>query len=396
MTDPAQFRAETRDWLAENCPASVRDSQAAIDDAQFTRKIRSGDSLLWLERMAEKGWTAPTWPTQYGGAGLDQQLAKVLNEEMDAIKAPPPLSGMGLTMIGPTILELGNDEQRAEHLPSIAGGHIHWCQGYSEPNAGSDLANLQTKAVDNGDHYLVNGSKIWTSGAMYADWMFCLVRTDSEVKPKQAGISFVLFAMTDPGVTTKPIRLISGASPFCQVFFDDVKALKTNRIGEENKGWTVGKRLLQYERSNIGTKGRDRFGVRFTLTDMAKKHRSDENGKIEDPLLRHEIAKHSMQDHAFTLTTQRLEAESLAGQTPGFATSMLKVVGSELIRERNELMVSIMGPRALGLEDTENFSEDEQKVTNIWLFSKALTIAGGCSEVQLDIISKRILDLPVR
>ncbi len=394
MTDLDNFRTEVRDWLAENCPVSLRNSQAAIDDAQFTRKNRSGDSLLWLELMAEKGWTAPTWPQQYGGAGLSQQQSNILSQEMAAIKAPPPLLGMGMTMIGPTILEMGNDDQRTRHLSLIATGNMHWCQGYSEPNAGSDLANLQTKATDNGDHYLVNGSKIWTSGAMYADWMFCLVRTDSVVKPKQAGISFVLFPMTDPGVSIKPIRLISGASPFCQVFFDDVKALKIDRIGEESRGWTVGKRLLQYERSSIGTKGRDRFGVRASPADMAKKYRSDENGRTDDPLLRHQIAKHEMKNHAFTLTTQRLDAESLAGKTPGFATSMLKVCGSELIRERNELLVSIMGPRALGLEDTENFSEEEQKVTNVWLFSKALTIAGGCSEVQLDIISKRILELP--
>lgn len=394
MIDPDNFRAQVRDWLAQNCPASVRNSQAAIDDAQFTRKNRSGDSLLWLERMAEKGWTAPTWPEQYGGGGLTQQQSTILGEEMDAVKAPPPLMGMGITMIGPTILEMGNDDQRARHLPLITAGNAHWCQGYSEPHAGSDLANVQTRGTDKGDHYLINGSKIWTSGATYADWMFCLVRTDVSIKPKQAGISFVLFPMTDPGVTVVPIRLISGVSTFCQVFFDDVKALKIDRIGEENKGWTIGKRLLQYERSSLGTKGRDRFGVRFTLADMAKKHRSDGNGHIEDPLLRHQIAKHEIENHAFTLTTQRLEAESLAGKAPGFASSMLKVCGSELIRERNELMVSIMGPRALGLEDTEHFSEDEQKVTNVWLFSKALTIAGGCSEVQLDIISKRILALP--
>ena len=394
MENIDEFRRETRSWLEENCPASVRNNPTAAEESQFTKKNRSGESLLWLERMADKGWTAPTWPEQYGGGGLSVEENRVLTEEMATIKAPIPLSGMCLTMIGPTLLEMGTAEQKERHLPPIVAGDMHWCQGYSEPNAGSDLANLQTKAVDKGDHFLVNGSKIWTSGAMYADWMFCLVRTDFEVIPKQKGITFVLFPMTDPGVTLQPIRLISGASPFCQVFFDDVKADKNDMVGNMNEGWTVGKRLLQYERSSIGSGGSDRFGFSFTLAEKAKEYRGNKDGQIDDPLLRHQIAKHEIDSYAFKLTTQRMLEEVESGLAPGFATSTMKYYGSELVKEKTELMVSIMGPQALGWEDPDNFNEDEQKVTNNWLFSKALSIAGGCSEVQLDIISKRILELP--
>ena len=209
-------------------------------------KIEDPDVTLWLDRMIEKGWTAPTWPKEFGGAGLSTEEYVVLIEEMRRIDARPALGGMGTSMIGPTLLEYGTDEQKQEHLPKIAKAEVAWCQGYSEPGSGSDLASLNTRAVDSGDHYLINGQKIWTSGAQWADWMFCLVRTDPDV-PKHNGISFVLLSMDQPGVTVKPIRLISGNSPFCETFFDDAVAYKDNLVGELNKGWTVGKRLLQHE-----------------------------------------------------------------------------------------------------------------------------------------------------
>lgn len=393
MANLDEFRAEARSWLEENCPVSVRNA-AGAQDAEFTKKNRTGDSLLWLERAAEKGWTAPTWPKKYGGGGLSPEEDRVLKQEMKRINAPIPLTGMNLTMIGPTLLELGSEDQRQRHIPPIIAGDAHWCQGYSEPNAGSDLANVQTKAIDNGDHFVVNGSKIWTSGAMHADWIFALVRTDPNVQ-KQKGISFVLFPMTDPGVSLRPIRLISGVSPFCQVFFDDVKAKKEDMIGELNQGWTVGKRLLQYERSSIGGGGMaDRFNLGSGLVEKAKEYRGDENGRVDDAFLRHQIVQHEINDAAFALTGQRLMEETMAGQTPGFATSMMKYYGSEMMKEKTELMVAVMGPSALGWEDEDNFSEDERAVTAAWLFTKAITIAGGCSEVQLDIISKRILELP--
>lgn len=392
MSDLDNFRAEARTWVEENCPVSIR-NKAGSDVAQFTKKNRSGDALLWLERAAEKGWTAPTWPKKYGGGGLSPDENRILSEELKAINAPLPLTGMSLTMIGPTLLELGTEEQRQRHIPSIIAGETHWCQGYSEPNAGSDLANLQTRAEDNGDHFIVNGSKIWTSGAMYADWMFCLTRTDPNVQ-KQKGISFLLFPMTDPGVSLRPIRLISGVSPFCQVFFDNVVAKKEDMVGELNQGWTVAKRLLQYERSSLGGGMNHMFTLGNPLVEKAKEYRGDDNGEIDDPFLCQKIIEHEINDAAFAITGQRLMEETMAGQTPGFATSMMKYMGSELIKEKTELMVSVMGPQGLGWDDEENFSEIERSVNNAWLFTKALTIGGGCSEVQLDIISKRILELP--
>lgn len=392
MSDLQKFREDTRAWLDANCPASIRANKEAAAESQFTKKRRSGDSVVWLERMAEKGWIAPTWPREYGGGGLSAEQAGILREEMRRIKAPPPYMGMGLTMIGPTLLEFGTEDQKQRHIPGITSGEVHWCQGYSEPNAGSDLANLQTRAEDQGDHFLVNGSKIWTSGAMYADWMFCLTRTDSTVQ-KQKGITFLLFPMDDPGITVKPIRLISGESPFCQVFFDNVKAKKDDLVGKVNEGWTVGKRLLQHERNSIGGGG-TRMGLSVGVVDVARQYRADDEGHIEDPLLRQQLIEHQINSQAFALTNKRIMDEAMNGQTPGFTTSMLKYYGSELTKASSEMMVSMMGPQGLGRDDTEHYSNQELEITRAWLFHKALTIAGGCSEVQLDIISKRILELP--
>jgi len=254
MADLETFRRDTRAWLEANAPESLRGRPASeVDGVWGGKKFRfaSEDQKRWLEVMGEKGWTAPTWPSEYGGGGLSRDEAKVLSQEMAALKLPPPLIGFGLTMIGPTLLRFGNEEQKKEHLPRICRGEIRWCQGYSEPGAGSDLAGLQSRAVRDGDHFVINGQKVWTSYADEADWIFALVRTDTTVK-KQAGITFILIDMDQPGVSVKPIRLISGYSPFCETFFEDARALRKNVIGEVNKGWTVAKRLLQYDRPSIG------------------------------------------------------------------------------------------------------------------------------------------------
>jgi len=249
VSELAEFRREVAAWLRDNCPDGARGPGPF---ATGSSKVKlAPDVALWLERCAERGFTVPTWPKQYGGAGLSRKEAGVLYEEMGAIRARSPLLGMGVSMIGPTLLEFGTDEQKARHLPKIAHGQVQWCQGYSEPNAGSDLAALKTRADDQGDHFILNGQKIWTSGASTADWMFALVRTDFNA-PKHDGISFVLLTMDQPGVTVKPIRLISGSSPFCETFFDNAIAQKEDLVGTLNKGWTVGKRLLQHERSGIG------------------------------------------------------------------------------------------------------------------------------------------------
>lgn len=360
------------------------------------RRSTNADSYVWLERMAEKGWTVPNWPEEYGGAGLSKAHYLVLLEEMAAIRARPPLIGMGVVMIGPTLLEYGNDDQKRRHLPRIARGETRWCQGYSEPGAGSDLASLQTRAVDNGDSFTVNGQKIWTSGAHFADWMFCLVRTDKEA-PKHEGISFLLIDLASSGVTVRPIRLISGVSHFCETFLDDVEVPKAELVHELNRGWTVGKRLLQHERSGIHTlaaaassKGRQDPGA--TLVDAARTYIGPKNGKLADPVRRNDIIQHEMNARAFGLTQRRTVQESQGG-TPGAATSIFKLYGSRLSQREAELKLKVMGTQALGWAG-DGFSNDELTATRHWLNTKAFTIAGGSQEIQHNIIAKRVLGLP--
>jgi alkylation response protein AidB-like acyl-CoA dehydrogenase len=392
------FRNETRVWLEENCPPSMRTPMVDEEIVNGGSKYRSPnpDSYVWLHLMAEKGWTVPNWPVEYGGAGLDKDEYVVLLEEMTRINARTPLAGMGITMIGPTLLEYGNDDQKARHLPGIASGEIRWCQGYSEPGSGSDLASLQTKAEDAGDHFLVNGQKIWTSGANFADWIFCLTRTDPQV-PKHEGISFLLFSMDAPGVSVKPIQLISGSSPFCETFFDDVVVPKDDLVHQLNRGWTVAKRLLQHERSGIHTlaaaaTGRGRQQAGLPLRQAAVKFVGLHDGRLSDLQLRDDILRNRMNTRAFTLTQNRTVAESEGG-TPGAATSIFKLLGAELAKEQFELQLRVRGTQSLGWEG-DAFSDDDKRVTRDWLGSKAASIAGGSNEVQLNIIAKRVLGLP--
>ena len=395
MSNLASFRTETRAWLADNCPPSMRTRMVSGEQVNggFKRPSTNPDSQLWLERMAERGWTVPTWPVEYGGAGLDKDEFLVLLEELQRITARPPLVGMGVTMIGPTLLEYGNDEQKLRHLPKIARGEVAWCQGYSEPGAGSDLASLSTRAEDQGDHYLVNGSKIWTSGAQHADWIFCLVRTDTQA-PKHQGISFLLFSMDDPGVTVKPIELINGESPFCQTFFDNVRVPKTDRVHEENQGWTVAKRLLQHERSGLAalasadTAGPlERIQPKLSLAKLAQHY-----GAIHDPALRRDLIDNECQKRAFLLTQQRAVEEAKA-QTPGAATSIFNYVEAEYVKQQLEIQQRIRGTQALGWSG-EPFNQEEIDMTRLWLEAKSISIAGGSNEIQLNIIAKRVLGLP--
>ncbi len=393
-----EFRSETRASLEENCPRSMR--TPAPDEEVIgggkKQNYKNPDSKLWLDRMAERGWTAPMWPKEYGGGGLSKDEFLVLQEELVRIKARSPIGGMGFSMIGPTLLDYGTEEQKQEHLPKIVSGEIRWCQGYSEPGAGSDLASLKTKCVDKGDYFEVNGQKIWTSGAQYADWIFTLVRTDPDA-PKHEGISFVLIDMEQPGVTVKPIKLISGSSPFCETFFDDARVEKPNLVGQLNRGWTVGKRLLQHERSSIS--GLDSGGARGryddlpTLTASAADYVGLEDGKLRDPGLRSDILKNQMDQRAFTLTQRRAMAENDSGGTPTFATSIFKYIGSELGKDRLELQLKAMGTQSLGWEG-DMFAPEERALPRHWLRSKASSIAGGSSEIQLNIVAKRVLGLP--
>ncbi len=386
-----EFRADIAAWLKDNCPDGARGpGPIATGSSKITLQ---GDVKLWLERCVERGFTAPTWPKEYGGAALSPQQARVLYEEMAAIRARSPLMGMGLSMIGPTLLEFGTPEQKARHLPKIVRGEVQWCQGYSEPNAGSDLAALKSRAEDKGDHFVINGQKIWTSGASTADWMFALVRTDFEA-PKHDGISFVLLTMDQPGVTVKPIRLISGSSPFCETFFDNAIARKEDLVGQLNKGWTVGKRLLQFERSGIGglSGGGGRRSPGEGLVRVAREYVGEAGGKIADPEVRDFLLRFNMQSDAFALTARRVNEETRSG-TPAEATSIFKLVGARLQQNGADFRRQLMGTRGLGVEG-DGFSDRELEAASEWLASKATTIYGGSDEIQANIIAKRVLGLP--
>lgn len=388
-TTASNFRTETREWLLQSCPSSLLQSEIVPEAGQKTPV--SGNRKTWLERAAERGYTVPMWPKEFGGAGLSKDQYVTLLEEMRSLGIPAPLSGMGTTMLGPTLLEHGTEDQKARHLPCIARGEVRWCQGYSEPGSGSDLASLQTRAVDEGDHFVINGQKIWTSGAQYADWIFCLVRTDPDA-PKHEGISFLLFSMHQPGVTVKPIRLISGISPFCETFFDDAIAAKEDVVGGLNKGWTVAKRLLQHERSGMNTlaSGRNRESGP-SLDQLARKTVGLTRGKIANPDLRKDIIQHSMNAEAFRLTQRRTVEES-QGSTPGPQTSIFKFYGANLRKERSELQVSMLGTDAFEWNASETSSN--RAILQGWLAGKAGSIAGGSNEIQLNIIAKRVLGLP--
>ena len=392
MTETLEpFRQEIRAWLEENCPESMRTAMPMDEMPSGGKRTeyKNPDTRRWMELCAYRGFTAPTWPLEYGGAGMDSSQHMVFRQEMARIKARQPLVGMGLSMIGPALLEFGTEEQKAEHLPKITRGEIWWCQGYSEPNSGSDLASLQTRAVVDGDHYVINGQKIWTSGADHADWIFCLVRTETDA-PKHNGITFVLFEMDQPGVTVKPIKLISGMSPFCETFFQDARALRSNVVGKVNEGWTVAKRLLQYERTSIGGGSGSRPRA---IAEFAKDYLSVFGGRLSDKSLRDDIALHDMTDRAFLLTVQRNVAESQSTQAPSFVSSMFKLYGTEQNKRRLELMIRAMGTQMLGWEGI-GFEPEELTQTRAWLRSKANSIEGGTSEVQLNIIAKRVLGLP--
>jgi alkylation response protein AidB-like acyl-CoA dehydrogenase len=385
------FRAETRAWLEANCPPSMRtpmrESEVVWGGKNAT--FKNPESKLWLERMGAKGWTAPTWPKEYGGGGLTPAENVVLQDELKKINARPPLFSFGLWMFGPALLEYGNEAQKKEQLPKIVRGEIRWCQGYSEPGAGSDLAGLQTKCEDKGDHYLINGQKVWTSYANEADWIFCLVRTDTTTKHE--GISFILFDMTSPGVETRPILLISGSSPFCETFFTDVKVPKENLVGKVNGGWEIAKRLLMYERQSISSSGFGGAGG-LSLEEIATRYVGMEGGKLDDADLRGRIAEHLMFDKAFSLTVRRASEEAKAGGNVGHMASMFKVAAATLNQEKSELTIEAMGNRALGWSG-EGFEPTELKATRDWLRSKGNSIEGGTSEINLNVIAKRVLGL---
>ena len=379
------FRATLRLWLEENCPEEMRDGVNTEETICWGGKdweFSSPAQKLWLERAASKGYTVPRWPVEYGGAGLTRDEEKIFSEEMGRIGARSPLQSFGIWMLGPALLHFGSHEQKLHYLPPIARGEIRWCQGYSEPGAGSDLANVQTKGEDQGDHWLVNGQKIWTSYADKADWIFALIRTDREA-PKHKGISFLLMDMRDPGVETRPIQMISGISPFCETFFTDVKVPKHQIVGEENRGWDVAKYLLTHEREMISASGQSPTGGRALGAIL-----SETMGDLDDATLRAAAMRCEVDSLAIGLTLERYKDQAEGGQGAGDASAMLKYMGTELNKQRHELMMLAGGSDALEWDGPQGNRAGD------WLRTKANSIEGGTSEVMLSIVSRRVLGLP--
>ncbi len=386
MDDLERFRREIQSFIQESCPPSMRTPVVEGDEVWGGRRavFPHPDARAWLDRMAHRGFTAPTWPREYGGAGLSTAQAAVLESELREAGCRPALRSLGVWMLGPVILRFGTEAQKREHLPRIARGEIRWCQGYSEPGAGSDLASLSTRAVLHGDHYVVNGQKTWTSHADKADWMFCLVRTDPAA-PKHEGIGFLLIDMASPGVRVRPIKLISGLSPFCETFFDDVRVPAENLLGAPNQGWTIAKALLEHERSSIGSLRSSAFSAEEPLQDLARRCLGDDGVTLGDPILRDRITQANLDELAYQLTFRRAAETAKAKSTPGPESSVLKLCGMELNKRRKELRVVIAGFPAL---------DAEEPLTREWLRSRANSIEGGTTEIQLNIIAKRILGLP--
>lgn len=387
------FRQETRSWLEENCPHSLRTPTPEGEliwggsQVEFTTE----DQRLWFERMRDKGWFCPGWPKEYGGGGLSPEELSIVEKEMRRLRCRPPQINLGIWMLGPVVLAHGTEEQKKRLLTPMTRGEVRWCQGFSEPNAGSDLANIRTSARDEGDHFVVNGSKIWTSYGDKSDWMYALVRTDNEAS-KHGGISLIVLDMRAEGVKAQPIDLIAGKSSFCEVFFDDVKVPKENLIGELNGGWPLAKLLLQHERSAMSKFGEFSLPTHFHLMSLIRDYMPGASTPAEIALKARAQAS-EMDEQAYNLTVQRMGEEARAGKNVSGVMSIMKLVHSEQEKVKFELLLDAMGYRALGWEGDE-FSEQELRITKSWLNSFSQTIAGGASEVQLNVIAKRVLELP--
>jgi acyl-CoA dehydrogenase len=382
--DDSAFRAEVRQFLAEALTPAMRlagrRTAGIFTDAPEARP--------WFRALAQRGWSAPHWPVEWGGCGWTPRQHDIFASECAAAGAPAH-APQGTRMVAPVLLAFGTEEQKQRFLPEIVRGEIRWCQGYSEPGAGSDLASIQTRAEDRGDHWIVNGQKVWTSYADKADWIFCLVRTDPEA-PKHLGISFVLIDMAATGVSTRPITLISGKSPFCETFFDDVRVEKENLVGTLNRGWDVAKYLLAHERTMIGAMGE--LGGGRPLGQVATGSIGmDDDGRLDDGMLRARIAEMEVDAAAFRLAMERAGDQVKVGQAHPAIASMLNYYGSELNKRRHELLMAAGGSDALEWEGARSRGG---KAARDWLRTKANSIEGGTSEVQLNIIAKHLLQLP--
>jgi alkylation response protein AidB-like acyl-CoA dehydrogenase len=375
------FRAEVQRFLREAMPPHLK--AKADSDSYFEQS----EVLEWHKVLFAKGWAAPHWPKEYGGTGWDAARRFIFDDEVQ-LSGAPLLSPFGLTMVGPLLIQFGTDAQKQRFLPKILSGEEVWCQGYSEPGAGSDLASLRMSAVLEGDHFVVNGQKTWTTYAQYADWIFCLVRTDSGAK-KQAGISFLLIDIKTPGVEVKPMLTIGAQHSFCDTFFDNVRVPKENLVGPLHGGWTLAKALLGHERTFIAFVGTSRRTLR-RIKRIAKAH-----ALFDDPAFRMKIARLEVKLRSLEVTNHRSLASTKVGRAPGPESSILKIRGSEVLQQIYELGLELMGHDALSWLNKEGIiPPNEHWLPPVYCYNRATTIYGGTNEIQKNIIAKMILGLP--
>ena len=389
------FRDEVRDFLKENLPEEIR---ARLIDGE---KVRKEDLVFWSRILNQKGWAVPHWPVEHGGTGWDPMKQYIFLEETQKWPAPQPLP-FGVNMVGPVIATFGNAAQKAHYLPRIANLDDWWCQGFSEPGAGSDLASLKTRAVRDGDHYVVNGQKTWTTLGQFADWIFCLVRTDPEAK-KQSGISFLLIDMKTPGVEVRPIQTIDGGHEVNEVFLTDVRVPVENLVGEENKGWDYAKFLLGNERTNIARVGMSKQRI-ARIRELAALELSGGRPLLEDPRFMERLTAVEIELKALELTQLRVvAADAKRGNTgkPDPASSILKIKGSEIQQATTALLMEVMGPHALPYHEDEIDGSNELPIEPDYAASAApgyfnfrkVSIYGGSNEIQKNIIAKAVLGL---
>jgi pimeloyl-CoA dehydrogenase large subunit len=390
------FRDEVRAFFGANLPRPIRDKLVA------GRRLAKDDIVAWQRMLNKKGWAVANWPVEWGGTGWTPVQQYIFQEELQMTPAPQPL-GFGVTMVGPVIIAFGSDEQKRRHLPAIANLDVWWCQGFSEPGAGSDLASLRTSARRDGDFYIVNGQKTWTTLGQHADWIFCLVRTDAQVK-KQQGISFLLIDMTTPGITVRPIITIEGGHEVNEVFFDEVRVPAENLVGEENKGWDYAKYLLGRERTGIARVGLSKERIR-RIKELAVLERDGDTPLIEDERFRQKLAAVEVELKALEMTQLRVVAAERrrTDNRPDPASSILKLKGSEIQQRTTELLLEVVGPYALPYqpehEDDERWNEPPigpewaGTVAPTYFNWRKTSIYGGTNEIQKNIVAKAILGL---
>ncbi len=382
------FRDEVRGWLAANLPAELKKKVSDYED------LSRDDLLGWHKILAKKGWVAPAWPKEWGGTGWNVVQRYIFEEEC-GYAGTPPLIPFGLAMCAPVLLKFGSEAQKKKYLPRIYNGDDFWCQGYSEPGSGSDLASLKTKAVRQGDHYVVNGQKIWTTLGHYADWIFCLVRTDSSTEKRQEGISFLLIDMKTPGITVRPLILMDGGHEVNEVFFEDVKVPVENLVAEEGKGWTVAKYLLGHERMNTGRIGASKREL-AKLKEFAAEQVKDGRPLIEDPRFRDRVTRVEVELMALEITNLRFLDQLRGGRAPGAEVSMLKIKGTEIQQALTELMMQAVGPLAqpfAPVDGAEGFDAFTAALAPRYCNFRKTTIYAGSNEIQRNIISKMSLGL---